>query len=204
MSSANTTSNAPVFASAPPGEDPDPEGFDDDEPCRPVIVWDAERDWYLDQTEEVWMTAKQIGADPRFRGERTVFQRAAAANRFGLRDARRASETTGDFRLPHATGTRRFRQYLYPLWRVEAWSGLSPSRPLPSINDARALRTRTDTVASQLALQVGFSAEDVRRAVVAGDLNAGFDHGSGKLLFVAPGTAEAWINRDAWQSLRAS
>lgn len=291
MSSANT-STMPSFAPAPPGpersfdtaddvfpielmeecpdDDPEPEEH------QPVIVWDADRDWYLDTTEEQWLTAKQLGqrlpefrpstfnldvvhrnafglrtarrktwkrpeagADKRrykvyeyplwrikawaymhreepapgetvydlnetqwltaaaveaqFGVDRSTFQHAVSRDKAGLRGARRTT-------IIHGQRSWHGQVYEYPLWRLEMWAHVPVlTRPLPTLDEVKRLRSQRDSAASLLAREVGFSPTEVRAAAAIGDLDAGIDPNTSKVLFLPPRATEQWLGRDGWR-----
>lgn len=123
----------PRFTPAPPGperifnehEPMPPELLEDepdveDQPCEtvpPVVVWDTDRDWYLDHTEQQWLTTKEIGARfPSYRSS-TFTENVVERDAFGLRTARRRV-----WHQQQNSRTRRIRVYEYPLWRVNAWA----------------------------------------------------------------------------------
>lgn len=195
MSSASTPV-APGFTppAAPPSDDDIDQCEHDSDPTG-VIVWDAERDWYMDQTETLWLTGPEVGTHPDIPLDRTTFQHAVRRNEFGLRQSR--IETV---RYGGQSGRKRYPTFRYPAWRIWQWAGLAALRPLPSRSEVQQLRTSIDAAASALALQVGFSAADIHRAVAADDLNAQIDPNSGKLLFMSPETVGTWANRDAWKT----
>lgn len=137
----------PQFAPAPPGPegpfgDADdepmaaelteeyPEEDDDAEEIVPVVVWDADRDWYLDHTETQWLTTKEI--EDRFPAYRSsTFAETVARNVFGLGTARRRV-----WRQYQPRRSRHYQVYEYPLWRVEAWVCRHPELTGPDA-DAR-------------------------------------------------------------------
>lgn len=194
MSSAST----PVMPGfTPPVAPPPDEDTDQYEPSgdpNEVIVWDAERDWYMDQTETLWLTGPEVGAHPDIRLHRTTFQHAVRRNEFGLLQSR-----IGTVRYGGRLGRKPYPTYQYPAWRIWQWAGLAALRPLPSRSEVQQLRARLDAAASALARQVGFSADDIHRAVAADDLDAQIDPNSGKLLFMSPEATGAWVNRSAWK-----
>lgn len=247
---------------------------EDIEEVPPVVVWDHDRDWYLDHTETEWLTAKQIeerfpayrsstftesvvtrnafglgsarrrvwrqhrpkrdrryqvyeyplwrvrawvdrlkeapardaairdrsesqwltaaDVEQRFNTDRTTFQHAVSRDKHGLQSARRAI-------VRAAKPSRREQVYQYPLWRVELWASAAPSRPLPSPEEVKRLRSELDVAASLLAREVGFSPSEVRAAAAIGDLDAGVDPNTSNVLFLSPRSTHQWLHRDGWR-----
>lgn len=237
------------------------------------VVWDTDRDWYLDHTEETWLTATEI--HQRFPRYRSAFGTDVGRDRFGLRSARRrvwatpsgngrrykaylyprwrvqawidgdtrswfdpsgierdaveqqwltASQVQEEFGIDrttfqHAVGRdrlglctarkqttvngsrhRREQIYQYPLWRVELWADVpQPTRPIPSRDEVKRLRSQLDLAASLLAREVGFSTVEVRAAAEIGDLDAGVDPNTNKVLFLPPQSTDRWLHRDSWK-----
>lgn len=284
----------PSFAPAPPRQErsfdtADDEAFpielteecpaEDDEPelpvAQPVVVWDPDRDWYLDATEQQWLTAKEIqqrfpayrsstfgddvvrrnafglrtarrkawkspaatsggrrykvyeyplwrvkawvdlddelpsarasrrdrtetewlsaaAVEARFGLDRTTFQHAVSRDAAGLRSARRRTTI-------NASRSRREQVFQYPLWRVEMWADVAPTRPIPSLDEVKRFRSERDSAASLLAREVGFSPREVRAAAAIGDLDAGIDPNTSKVLFLPPHSTSQWLQRDSWR-----
>lgn len=139
MSSTNT-SRQPLFEAAPlPEDDGDATCENDEETAyETVVVWSRDVDWYLDETETEWLTAKEVrqrfgrsgdhelGTRPLCPSGRPLsifgFDTDVTRDAFGLRSARRKHRSSSSNARP-----RRYRVYEYPLELVEAWAGESIS-----------------------------------------------------------------------------
>lgn len=112
-----------------------------------VYVWTPALDAALDAAEAEWITTQAFGEDERFAtlvrdkatGETTLrtrdpsgLQNAAAKNLCGLYQSRRKSHVYVPCRGGHR---RKVEVYLYPLWRILRWLGITderrPAAPAP-------------------------------------------------------------------------
>jgi hypothetical protein len=144
-----------------------------------------------DETEQQWLTAQQVQQE--FGIDRTTFQHAVSRDRAGLCSSRRETTVNG-------SRTRREQVYQYPLWRVELWADVDrPTRPVPTPDEVKALRSQLDVAASLLAREVGFSTVEVRAAAQIGDLDAGLDPNTNTVLFLPPQSTNQWLHRDSWK-----
>jgi hypothetical protein len=144
-----------------------------------------------DETEQQWLTAQQVQEE--FGFDRTTFQHAVSRDRAGLCTARRQTTVNG-------SRPRREQVYQYPLWRIELWADVpAPTRPVPSRDEVKRLRSQLDVAASLLAREVGFSTVEVRAAAQIGDLDAGLDPNTNTVLFLPPQSTDRWLHRDSWK-----
>lgn len=153
------------------------------------VSYSSERD----ETEQQWMTAQQVQQE--FSIDRTTFQHAVSRDRAGLCTARRQTTVGG-------SRPRREQVYQYPLWRIELWADVpTPTRPVPTQDQVKRLRSQLDVAASLLAREVGFSTVEVRAAAQIGDLDAGLDPNTNKVLFLPPQSTDRWLHRDSWKHI---
>ena len=144
-----------------------------------------------DETEQQWLTAQQVQEE--FGFDRTTFQHAVSRDRSGLSTARRQTTVNG-------SRPRREQVYQYPLWRIELWADVpNPTRPVPTRDEVKRLRSQLDVAASLLAREVGFSTVEVRAAAQIGDLDAGLDPNTNTVLFLPPHSTDRWLHRDSWK-----
>lgn len=96
-------------------------------PVEPVWITSEAFDTARDGAETEWLTVKQFAADPRFGGGRhpSGLQHAVDANRYGLRQSRRAVTVHVRCRGGHL---RPCTIYEYALWRLEKWVGYTVLR----------------------------------------------------------------------------